>query len=99
MAVRQRTREIEMDVDIIERRGEVAPARAHGRDPERGADREAEEAGGHERPKVWGRERPHLVKAAAHATALSMDRDAAHWEAVEEAVELLHEERYREAME
>ena len=28
-----------------------------------------------------------------------MDRDAAHWEAVEEAVELLHEERYREALE
>lgn len=29
----------------------------------------------------------------------SMDRDAAHWDAVEEAVELLHEERYREALE
>jgi tetratricopeptide (TPR) repeat protein len=29
----------------------------------------------------------------------SMDRDSAHWEAVEEAVELLHEERYREALE
>jgi tetratricopeptide (TPR) repeat protein len=28
-----------------------------------------------------------------------MDRDAAHWEAVEEAVELLHEERFREALE
>lgn len=28
-----------------------------------------------------------------------MDRDAAHWDAVNEAVELLHEERYREAME
>jgi tetratricopeptide (TPR) repeat protein len=27
-----------------------------------------------------------------------MDRDAAHWEAVEEAIELLHEERYREAL-
>ncbi len=29
----------------------------------------------------------------------AMDRDAAHWEAVEEAVELLHEERFREALE
>ncbi len=29
----------------------------------------------------------------------SMDRDAAHWEAVEEASELLHEERFREALE
>lgn len=29
----------------------------------------------------------------------SMDRDAAHWEAVEEAAELLHEERFREALE
>jgi len=28
-----------------------------------------------------------------------MDRDAAHWEAVEEAIELLQEERYREALE
>jgi Tfp pilus assembly protein PilF len=28
-----------------------------------------------------------------------MDRDAAHWAAVEEATELLHEERYREALE
>lgn len=28
-----------------------------------------------------------------------MDSDAAHWEAVEEALELLHEERYREALE
>ncbi len=28
-----------------------------------------------------------------------MDRDAAHWEAVEDALELLHEERYREALE
>lgn len=28
-----------------------------------------------------------------------MNRDAAHWEAVEEAVELLHEERFREALE
>ena len=27
-----------------------------------------------------------------------MDSDAVHWEAVDEAVELLHEERYREAM-
>jgi len=27
------------------------------------------------------------------------ERDAAHWEAVDEAVELLHEERFREAME
>lgn len=27
-----------------------------------------------------------------------MDRDAAHWEAVEEATELLHEERFHEAM-
>jgi Tfp pilus assembly protein PilF len=29
----------------------------------------------------------------------AMDRDAAHWAAVEEATELLHEERYREALE
>jgi tetratricopeptide (TPR) repeat protein len=29
----------------------------------------------------------------------SMDRDAAHWDAVNEAVELLHEERFREALE
>jgi cytochrome c-type biogenesis protein CcmH/NrfG len=28
-----------------------------------------------------------------------MDRDAAHWEAVEEATELLNEERFREALE
>jgi tetratricopeptide (TPR) repeat protein len=28
-----------------------------------------------------------------------MDRDAAHWDAVEEAIELLQEERYREALE
>jgi Flp pilus assembly protein TadD len=28
-----------------------------------------------------------------------MDRDAAHWSAVEEATELLHEERYKEALE
>lgn len=28
-----------------------------------------------------------------------MDRDAAHWAAVEEATELLHEERYKEALE
>lgn len=28
-----------------------------------------------------------------------MDRDAAHWAAVEEATELLHEERFREALE
>ncbi len=28
-----------------------------------------------------------------------MERDAAQWDAVEEAVELLHEERYREALE
>ena len=28
-----------------------------------------------------------------------MDRDAAHWEAVEEATELLHEERFHEALE
>lgn len=28
-----------------------------------------------------------------------MDRDAEHWEAVEEATELLHEERFREALE
>ena len=28
-----------------------------------------------------------------------MDRDAAHWDAVEEATELLHEERYKEALE
>lgn len=28
-----------------------------------------------------------------------MDRDAAHWDAVEEATDLLHEERYREALE
>ncbi|MCW5837591.1 MAG: tetratricopeptide repeat protein [Labilithrix sp.] len=29
----------------------------------------------------------------------AMDRDAAHWAAVEEATELLHEERFREALE
>src|SRR5689334_8044698 len=29
----------------------------------------------------------------------SMDRDAEHWEAVEEVTELLHEERFREALE
>lgn len=29
----------------------------------------------------------------------AMDRDAAHWAAVEEATELLHEERYKEALE
>lgn len=29
---------------------------------------------------------------------LAMDRDAAHWEAVEEATELLHEERFHEAL-
>ncbi len=29
----------------------------------------------------------------------AMDRDAAQWDAVDEAVELLHEERYREALE
>ena len=27
-----------------------------------------------------------------------MDRDAAHWEAVEEAAELMHEERFHEAL-
>ena len=27
-----------------------------------------------------------------------MDRDAAHWEAVEEAAELMHEERFHEAI-
>ena len=28
----------------------------------------------------------------------SMDRDAAHWEAVDEAAELMHEERFHEAL-
>jgi tetratricopeptide (TPR) repeat protein len=30
--------------------------------------------------------------------AMTMNRDAGHWEAVEEAVELLHEERFHEAL-
>lgn len=30
--------------------------------------------------------------------ALVMDRDAAHWEAVEEAAEMMHEERFHEAL-
>jgi tetratricopeptide (TPR) repeat protein len=103
MPLAERPREVEVDVHVIERSREPSAACLRRGKPEDRADgareRSSDEISASSSLRDRCAEAGHGFEVGGMLARAAMDRDAAHWAAVEDAIELLHEERYKEALE